>query len=169
MHGIPVLCARGESIAQAWENSLVTLYESGGDIQTQYDKPGDPPSKDATMVLTVEQPLAEPMIHRDMPAGFEDLQEYVMEVCDGIKDHWVRDPHDPSDTRWEYTYHQRLFDYTVPGREAVDQIEHICHQLSLDAPHTSGPGDHLEGMGRQRLLRSRLSAEHLVPHDARGG
>ncbi len=37
-------------------------------------------------------PLGEPMIHKDFPGGLEDLQEYVMEVCEGIKDHVVRDP-----------------------------------------------------------------------------
>ena len=47
------------------------------------------------MIVTVADPLAEPMIHRDFPGGLEDLQEYVLEVCDGIKDHCVRDPHDP--------------------------------------------------------------------------
>jgi len=131
MNGIPVLTAEGDSIARAWENSLVKLYEQGCDISTQYDKPGDPPSKDATMMVTVHDPLAEPMIHRDIPGGFEDLQEYVMEVCDGIKDHCVRDPNDPADTRWEYTYHQRLFAYTVPTvAEPIDQIEDICRQLA---------------------------------------
>jgi thymidylate synthase len=135
MNGIPVLHAHGVCIAQAWENSLRTLYQSGQKITTQYDKPGDPPSRDATMILTVEEPLAEPMIHRDLPGGFEELQEYVMEVCDGIKDHCVRDPDDPSDTRWEYTYHQRLFAYSVPDRQSTDQIEHICRQLS-ETPHT---------------------------------
>jgi thymidylate synthase len=131
MSGIPVLVAEGDTIARAWENSLVRLYEQGCDISTQYDKPGDPPSKDATMVITVEDPLAEPMIHRDFPGGFEDLQEYVMEVCDGIKDHCVRDPDDPDDTRWEYTYHQRLFRYTVPSlANPVDQIERVCQQLA---------------------------------------
>ena len=58
-----------------------------------------------------------------------------MEVCEGIKDHCVRDPNDPNDTRWEYTYHQRLFQYEVPTRAPTDQIEHICRQLA-DAPHT---------------------------------
>lgn len=131
MNGIPVLTAEGDGIARAWENSLIKLYEQGCDISTQYDKPGDPPSKDATMLVTVNEPLAEPMIHRDMPGGFEDLQEYVMEVCDGIKDHCVRDPNDPADTRWEYTYHQRLFAYTVPTlAEPIDQIEEICQQLA---------------------------------------
>lgn len=135
MNGIPVLYAEGEGIAQAWENSLVKLYECGCDIQTQYDKPGDPPSKDATMILTVHEPCAEPMIHRDFPGGFEELQEYVMEVCEGIKDHCVRRPDDPSDTRWEYTYHQRLFGYEVPGRGASDQIEAACRRLA-ETPHS---------------------------------
>lgn len=83
------------------------------------------------MLITVEDPLAEPMIHRDFPGGFEDLQEYVMEVCDGIKDHLVRDVNDADDTRWEYTYHQRLFSYTVPSlANPIDQIERVCQQLA---------------------------------------
>ncbi len=135
MSGIPVLHAEGDCIARAWENAMVTLYESGCDIKTQYDKPEDPPSKDATMILTVLDPMAEPMIHRDFPGGFEELQEYVMEVCEGIKDHCVRDPDDATDTRWEYTYHQRLFGYAVPTLEATDQIEHICRQLA-ETPYT---------------------------------
>ncbi len=38
----------------------------------------------------------------------------MQEVRDGIKDHWIREPLDPSDTRWQYTYHGRLFNYEVP-------------------------------------------------------
>ena len=135
MNGIPVLSAEGDCIARAWENSMVALYRSGCPLRTQYDKPEDPPSKDATMVITVDDPLAEPMIHRDFPGGFEELQEYVMEVCEGIKDHLVRDPRDPGDTRWEYTYHQRLFGYQAPALAPVDQIEGICRRLA-EAPHT---------------------------------
>jgi thymidylate synthase len=130
-----VLTAEGDCIARAWENALLRLFESGCDVKTQYDKPDDPASKDATMIITVDDPLAEPMIHRDFPGGFEELQEYVMEVCDGIKDHCVRDPNDPNDMRWEYTYHQRLFQYEVPGREPIDQIEQACRQLAK-TPYT---------------------------------
>ena len=135
MNGIPVLHAEGDCIARAWENSLVTLHQSGCGIATEYDRPEDPPSKDATMIVTVCDPLAEPMIHRDMPGGFEALQEYVMEVCEGIKDHLVRDPGDEQDTRWEYTYHQRLFSYDVPTLSATDQIEGIVDQL-VKTPYT---------------------------------
>jgi thymidylate synthase len=135
MSGIPVISVEGDCIARAWENSLIALHRSGCTLPTQYDRPDDPLSRDATMLITVHEPLAEPMIHRDFPGGFEELQEYVMEVCDGIKDHLVRDPNDPADTRWEYTYHQRLFRYEVPSLGPIDQIERLCRQLA-DAPHT---------------------------------
>ena len=128
---IPVLFVEGESLAEAWEKSLVSLYQHGCDIKTEYDKPEDPPSKDCSMTIVVHDPLAEPMIHRDFPGGLEDLQEYVLEVLDGIKDHCVRSAADVDDTRWEYTYHQRLFGYDCPGVEQVyDQIELLAARLA---------------------------------------
>lgn len=135
MKGIPVLHVEGDCIARAWENSLIALHRQGCDLKTEYDKPEDPPSKDATMTIVITDPLAEPMIHKDFPGGPLELQEYVMEVCDGIKDHLVRDRNDPKDTRWEYTYHQRLFQYEVPSLKPFDQIEIACQKLAK-TPHT---------------------------------
>ena len=137
MHGnIPVLMVEGQGLAEAWERSLIALHQQGCDVATEYDKPGDPPSKDCSMTIVVREPLAEPMIHRDFPGGLEDLQEYVLEVLDGIKDHCVRDAAaDPDDTRWEYTYHQRLFAYAVPGGGLYDQIELLAGKLAR-TPHT---------------------------------
>jgi thymidylate synthase len=135
MSGIPVLHVEADCIARAWEESLIELNRKGCNIRTQYDKEGDPPSKDATMIIIIRNPLSEPMIHKDFPGGPEELQEYVMEVCDGIKDHLVRNREDPSDTRWEYTYHQRLFSYEVPGLRAFDQIETLCRKLA-EVPYT---------------------------------
>lgn len=133
---IPVLFVEGNSLAEAWEKSVLEVYRKGCDIKTEYDKSGDPPSKDCTMTVVVHDPLMEPMIHRDMPGGLEDLQEYVLEVVEGIKDHCVRDVRDPDDTKWEYTYHQRLFNYTVPGIEKpIDQIELISAKLAK-VPYT---------------------------------
>ena len=129
---IPVLLIQSTGLAEAWEKSLIAVYEQGCDVKTEYDKPEDPPSKDSTMTIVVEQPFAEPMIHKDFPGGLEDLQEYVLEVLEGIKDHCVRDiDRDPADTRWEYTYHQRLFGYTLPGNEKLfDQMELIAQKLA---------------------------------------
>jgi thymidylate synthase len=135
MTGIPVLNVEADCIARGWENSLIELHAKGCDIRTQYDKADDPPSKDCTMILTIRKPLKEPMLHKDFPGGPLELQEYVMEVCEGIKDHLVRNPEDPSDTRWEYTYHQRLFSYALPGARPSDQIEAMCSKLA-EVPFT---------------------------------
>jgi len=135
MKGIPVLHVEGDCIPRAWELSLIELHEKGCSLKTQYDKAEDPPSKDATMLITITDPLREPMIHKDFPGGPIELQEYVMEVCEGIKDHLVRNPEDATDTRWEYTYHQRLFAYQAPTLPPVDQIETICQKLA-EVPHT---------------------------------
>jgi thymidylate synthase len=135
MSGIPVLHVEAECIARGWEESLIELNRNGCSIRTQYDKAEDPPSKDCTMILTIHDPLSEPMIHKDFPGGPQELQEYVMEMCEGIKDHWVRNPEDPTDTRWEYTYHSRLFAYSVPGLKIYDQIETMCQKLA-EVPYT---------------------------------
>jgi thymidylate synthase len=135
MNGIPVLHVEADCIAGAWEESLIVLHEKGCNLKTQYDKPEDPSSKDATMIITITDPLREPMIHKDFPGGPEDLQEYVMEVCEGIKDHLVRNPNDPEDTRWEYTYHQRLFAYEGPTLKPFNQIDMICQKLA-ETPYT---------------------------------
>jgi len=138
---IPVLMVSGPTLALAWERSLLELWEKGCDIRTDYDRRDssgeylDPPSKDCSMCVVVEDPLGEPMIHRCFPGGLEDLEEYREEVVEGVKDHWVRDPSDPTDTRWEYTYHGRLFSYQVPGlQEPIDQVESsILDTLSRSA------------------------------------
>jgi thymidylate synthase len=135
MKGIPILHVEGDCIARAWELSLIELHQKGCALKTEYDKPEDPPSKDATITITITDPLKEPMIHKDFPGGPLELQEYVMEVCDGIKDHLVRDPNDPKDTRWEYTYHQRLFVHSVPALKTFNQIEILCQKLAK-TPHT---------------------------------
>lgn len=119
---IPVLMATGQSLAETWENSLLKLWNEGCEIPTEYDRSFDVPSKDCSMLMVVEDPASEPFIHRAFPGGLEDLEEYRQEVLDGIKDHWVRDPNDPKDERWEYTYHQRLTKYAVDVRTGTKDV-----------------------------------------------
>jgi thymidylate synthase len=134
---IPVLSVRGANLPLAWERAVLETYRSGCDIKTEYDKEDDPPSKDCSMTIVVDDPAAEPMIHKDFPGGLEDLHEYTLEVLDGIKDHCVRsDAKDTEDTRWEYTYHQRLSAYAVPSLDtAFDQIHLIAERLAK-TPHS---------------------------------
>ena len=107
MKHIPVLNVHGKTLADSYEKALFILYCDGARFNTQYDKPGDPKSIDATMNITIDEPLKDPMIHKAFPGGFADLREYVFEL-QGNKDHWVKNINDLDDKRWEYTYHGRF-------------------------------------------------------------
>lgn len=142
---IPVLTVNAETLAEAYEQALVSLYKHGTRFKTQYDKPGDPLSIDSTMNITIQDPWKDPMIHRAFPGGIDELREYVMELS-GAKDHWIKNINDPEDTRWEYTYHGRLAAYGTwkelengksvrKGTFCVDQIQWIIDKLS-NQPYT---------------------------------
>jgi thymidylate synthase len=107
---IPVIQITGKTIADGFEKAIYAVYKNGIDVKTQYDKPEDPPSKDCTLNLTIEEPASDPMIHKAFPGGIVDLREYVYELH-GYKDEWVKNINYPTDTRWEYTYHGRFVKY----------------------------------------------------------
>jgi thymidylate synthase len=121
---IPVIKAEGRVLPETWERAVVATWKDGLDIKTEYDKPGDPPSKDCTMIMVVDEPMGEPRIHRAFPGGLEDLEVYRQEVVSGIHDHWI----DPKSGKWTYTYHQRLFGYSIEGKK-IDQIDCIINKL----------------------------------------
>ncbi len=131
---IPVLTIYANCLPEAWEKAVLAVWDHGVDIKTEYDKPGDPPSKDATVIVVVADPFAEPRIHRNFPGGPEELETYRQEVCEGIHDHWI----DPAAGKWTYTYHERLFSYcptedlrdrrSPKPFQAVNQIEHLVEK-----------------------------------------
>lgn len=122
---IPVLISEGENIPEAWEKACLLTWQKGITIATEYDKPGDPPSRDATMIMVVRNPMAEPRISRAFPGGLEELEIYRHEVVYGVHDHWIN----PAEGKWTYTYHKRLFAYEMEGK-VIDQINYIVQKLS---------------------------------------
>ncbi len=136
---IPTISVNAKSLPQAWEKAVIAVWENGIDVKTQYDKPKDYPSKDATAIITVTDPFAEPRIHKNFPGGPEELESYRQEVVNGIHDHWI----DPAAGKWTYTYHERLFAYTPVSdlRDTnsqktfipVNQIKNIIDALSETA------------------------------------
>lgn len=122
---IPVIKVEGATLPEAWEKAVLATWKDGLDIKTEYDKKDDPPSKDCTMIMVVNDPMKEPRIHRAFPGGLEDLEIYRQEVVDGIHDHWIK----PEEGKWTYTYHQRLTGYNIEGL-SVDQIDYIIKKLS---------------------------------------
>jgi thymidylate synthase len=138
---LPVVYITADCLPEAWEKTVIAVWDNGCDIKTQYDKPQDPPSKDATVVVTIKDPFAEPRIHKNFPGGPAELEAYRQEVVNGIHDHWI----DPAAGKWTYTYHERLFAYSpvenirVPRApkpfKKVNQIQSIIDKLSETA-HT---------------------------------
>jgi thymidylate synthase len=133
---IPVIAITADCLPQAWEKAVLAVWDNGLEIKTQYDKPDDPPSKDATVIVTINNPFAEPRIHKNFPGGPAELEAYRQEVVNGIHDHWI----DPAAGKWTYTYHQRLFAYCPienikdknPKKpfKKTDQIQYIIDCLS---------------------------------------
>ncbi|MEK6645926.1 MAG: thymidylate synthase [Candidatus Firestonebacteria bacterium] len=122
---IPVFIIEGKTIPEVWEKAVLLTWEKGIAISTEYDKKGDLPSRDCTMIMVVKEPFAEPRIHRAFPAGLEELEIYRQEVVDGVHDHWIC----PQEGKWTYTYHKRLFEYEIEG-EKIDQIAYVIERLS---------------------------------------
>lgn len=124
-----------DNLPLAWEKAVIACWESGTNMPTEYDKPGDPNSRDATVMIHVRRPLDDPRIHRGFPGGLEDLEKYRGEVLYGVHDHWI----DPAAGKWEYTYHERLRDYRLPpsrGHEnGFDQIAMVIDKLK-QTPYT---------------------------------
>jgi thymidylate synthase len=133
---IPAISITADCIPEAWEKTMLAVWDDGLAVRTEYDKPSDPPSRDATVMVAVNNPFCEPRIHKNFPGGPEELESYRQEVVSGIHDHWI----DPAAGKWTYTYHERLFSY-CPVEDirstdspkpfiSVDQIQYIIDCLS---------------------------------------
>ena len=142
MMELPILHVEGQGIAETWERSLLALWEKGVPIKTEYDGAGDPPARDAAMVMVVREPFAEPRVHLGFCGGVEDLEKYRQEVVAGVHDHWIA----PEDGKWTYTYHQRLTAYLATDDltrrnpadrpfKPVDQLDFIVRKLA-EVPHS---------------------------------
>ena len=133
---IPVIAITADCLPEAWEKAVLAVWDRGYDVKTQYDKPEDPPSKDATVMITVTNPFTEPRIHKNFPGGPAELEAYRQEVVNGIHDHWI----DPAAGKWTYTYHERLFAYSPVENlrnpdsskpfNKVNQIQYIIDALA---------------------------------------
>jgi thymidylate synthase len=138
---IPVISITAACLPEAWEKAVLAVWDQGYEVKTQYDKPDDPPSKDATVMIAVTNPFNEPRVHKNFPGGPEELEAYRQEVVSGIHDHWI----DPAAGKWTYTYHERLFAYS-PVQDLRDpnspkpfnpvhQIQYIIDSLAATS-HT---------------------------------
>ena len=89
------------SLPEAYHMSLLKL-QSDGEITDCAD--WNTTQKEVSMTMVIDEPLAEPMISKCFIGGPRELEQYRMEMLDGILDFEVEKGN------WAYTYHQRYED-----------------------------------------------------------
>jgi thymidylate synthase len=110
------LFVRGENLPEAYHNALVALHDEGEIVDCA---DWNTTCKEASMTFVVEHPLAEPMISKCFIGGTIELQQYMMEMLDGILDFEIERGN------WEYTYHDRMTNYNG----GIDQLSFVVEEL----------------------------------------
>ena len=96
----------GKTLPEAYHKALVLLNDEG----KVYPCPDyDTTMKEISLTFHVEQATAEPAVSKLFSGGHHELQQYVMEICDGILNFMTQ----VGDSYWEYTYNER-FAYQLP-------------------------------------------------------
>lgn len=129
---IPSISVSGDTLPEAWEESVMATWELGTSIPTEYDQEIDPDSKDSTMMIVVVNPLKEPRIHLNLPDSLGGLEKYRQEVVDGISDYKV------GETGYSYSYHDRMKNWPGIGSwdlQNIDQIDALLKKLA-QTPHS---------------------------------
>lgn len=91
----------GNTLPEAYHKALAALEHEG---ETGACEDWGCSQKEVSMTMVVEQPLAEPMISRLFIGGPVELEQYRMEMLDGILDFEIEKGN------WKYTYHDRIKD-----------------------------------------------------------
>ena len=115
----------GRTLPEAYHKAILALHREG-DVLTCND--WNQNQKEISMTFTVEEPLAEPRVSKLYIGGFKELQQYVMEIVDGLLDFRVG-------KGFEYTYHDRMARYPLilrrdsPGAKDFNQLDFVVNEL----------------------------------------
>jgi len=126
-----------ETFPKAWEKALKMCWNKGIEVRTELEKELDPPSRDFTAMIAVENPKKEPRFHRaGFPMGAEDLISYMEDFISPLRS---RDGQAKEDT-----YSNRIIGYKAkyeeegaeelekPEETGVDQLEYMLEELERD-------------------------------------
>ena len=124
-----VLFISKDNVRDAWLSAVGQVLYNGDAIKTEYDKAEDPPSKDATVLIEIKDPLSAPIKRRDkimkIRSKYGNSYEvygniadtyligsiqggYIEEILEGVNDHYIWD----SGVSFPYSYHDRIYNYT---------------------------------------------------------
>ena len=116
------------NVRDAWLSAVGQVLFNGDAIKTEYDKPEDTPSKDATVLIEIAEPFSRPIVRKDkimkIRSKFGNSYQvwgcmadiyligsiqsgYIEEIMDGINDHYLWE----SGVSFPYSYHDRIFNY----------------------------------------------------------
>jgi len=145
--GTPTIAVTARSIPAAIYAALRLVLTRGRRIRTAYDRKDpngntiDSPSLDVSSVIEILDPYAQPRFPK---SSCVEIGKYIAETCWGVKDHLVLDQErlkaalaagtfdEAKETRWPYTYHQRLFAYPTSGGGRIDQVQRMLERLADD-------------------------------------
>jgi thymidylate synthase (methanogen type) len=134
-------------IRDAWLSAVGQVLYNGDDIKTEYDKPEDPPSKDATVLIEIKEPLSSPIMRKEkvmkIKSKYGNSYEvygcmadtyligsiqsgYIEEIMEGINDNLLHE----SGVSFPYSYHDRLFNYAPYSLE--DSIHKVYNVDFID-------------------------------------
>jgi thymidylate synthase (methanogen type) len=140
-----VLHISERNVRDAWLSAITQVLYEGDDIKTEYDKINDLPSKDATVMIEIDDPLSNPIMRKDkvlkIKSKYDNSYEvygcmadtyligsiqggYIEEILKGVNDHYIWD----SGTSFPYSYHDRIYNYTPFSLE--DSI-YVSYDLGL--------------------------------------
>lgn len=140
-----VIFISSNNVRDAWLSALVQVLYKGDDIKTEYDKDGEIPSKDASVLIEIKKPFSNPIMRKDkiikIKSKYENAYEvygcmadtyligsiqsgYIEEILEGVNDHYIWD----SGASFPYSYHDRIFNYTPFSLE--DTI-HVNYDLDI--------------------------------------
>ena len=133
------------NVRDAWLSAVGQVLYNGDDIKTEYDKPDDPPSKDATVMIEIKDPMSNPIKRRDkilkISSKYGNSYEvfgcmadtylvgsiqsgYIEEIMEGTNDHYIWE----SGASFPYSYHDRIFSYTP---FSLEDTVHKDYELEL--------------------------------------
>jgi len=140
-----VIYVSSNNVRDAWLSALVQVLYNGDDIKTEYDKDGEPASKDASVLIEIINPFSDPIMRKDKIMKFKtkygnsfevygcmadtyligSIQSgYIEEILEGINDHYIWD----SGASFPYSYHDRIFNY-VPF--SLEDTIHVNYDLEI--------------------------------------
>jgi thymidylate synthase (methanogen type) len=103
---LPVLHVEAGTLGEAWIKTLKAVWDHGKFMPQHYE---EKPSKEASVIVNVTDPLSEPKIHQADAIALSccklDGGSYIKEILEGSIDNKV------DEGNLSYTYHRRLFSW----------------------------------------------------------